>query len=263
MNKNKKIYSIAIHGGAYHYDELLAVAICGEQLHIIGDMVVAPDSDFLRITGGDGEMRITRIPRTYAGDFAEFDLVLDVGMRSGDGKFYDHHQDGSLPCAARQVSEAFGFPETQTVLLVDEQDRTGKLNIRSCGDIRVDFLYIRQLWLTELAQARLQQQVEARIDGLIADFPDSPEEIVRGEVIDLTLLGQLTPQEERAALTIADNRGFDRALVMQGANVKHIALLKSDGSQAIFSGEFIAKYRDKISFSHPNRFMLVAGTKLI
>lgn len=84
---NTNVTAIAVHGGIFHADDVICVALanilCG------------------------GKVDVSRLPREYKDDYSEFLYVLDVGMKFDGDRFFDHHQkecpryeDGRRHCAA-------------------------------------------------------------------------------------------------------------------------------------------------------------------
>lgn len=74
-NKNESVENslkIAVHDGCFHLDELLAVAL----------VQMAKPRD---------NIEVYRVPHKTS-EFANFDLVIDVGGRYDCDKFFDHHQ---------------------------------------------------------------------------------------------------------------------------------------------------------------------------
>lgn len=79
--------TIAVHGGIFHCDDVVAVALA-------------------RLLLGE-QVTVARLDRAYAGNYGEFTYILDVGMKFDGDRFYDHHQrdcpkfeDGRRQCAA-------------------------------------------------------------------------------------------------------------------------------------------------------------------
>jgi len=261
-----KCINIAIHDGIYHFDELLAVAILLEandiklgRLGLVENRLKLCDDGILKVISENlpHEYRvlaeIVRISRNYQGDYSEFDYVIDVSTCFDNIKFFDHHQDKRLGCAAKLVSNSFGFPSTNVLDLVNEQDLTGKQNFLKSDDIITDFNYIRALWLKDLRAIELAKIAES-ICISNATYSD-------GQVdpwVDLSDL-DINPELESAILSHLGHTKILWVVFKQGSNFKHIAVKHDDGSQELF-GDKISQW-DGVIYTHPTRFMFVATWK--
>ena len=81
--------SVAVHNSVFHADDTVAVALT--RLFI------------------NDSVKVTRLPHQTA-DFAEFDLVLDIGKKFDGEKHFDHHQYRGGKCAAELLGDALDIP---------------------------------------------------------------------------------------------------------------------------------------------------------
>lgn len=99
-------YTIITHDRKAHLDEVLAAALLG--IHLQED-----PAEILRIPSREAAQRVA------AGEIGPEEWFLDCGMAfDKEARLFDHHQEGSLGCAALLVFQSF-FPHLEESELGD------------------------------------------------------------------------------------------------------------------------------------------------
>lgn len=85
--KVKQQYTIGVHDGSFHADDILAVSLLKYCL--------------------DGEFDIVIVRTREKERLDKCDIVLDVGLKYDNEKYFDHHQDMELQCSVSLIWDKY------------------------------------------------------------------------------------------------------------------------------------------------------------
>jgi len=181
------------HAGANHLDDFLGALSCA----VMGYEV----------------RRVPRLPDTLAGQ----DIAFDIGGMWDDARYFDHHQDGSLPCSAVLLLEHWSGENNLFDLLLrspalddlndadtrvgiaglPEQRRPDRVKLRALLEAESELLKDPRLCIQVLQHFAHARDLRAFVD---ACFSDSALQGVLQASLNRTLAAE--EEEQRVMATI-------------------------------------------------------------